>query len=304
MIKAWFIQHCFVFFQVLKRLLSEPVTTLLSILVIGIAFSLPVGVYSLLENLRAISGHTSAQPQMSLFLKHDITQDDIGAIKQRLEENVQVLRFQFVSKDRALRQLQQNSGLGDEVHSLIRNPLPDTFIIDMQNIDAEALEKLQLTMQAWPEAEYVQFDSAWVKRLYAILDFGRVVTLMLFTLLSTAIVAVMFNTIRLQILTKQDEIEVSKLIGGTDSFIRRPFLYFGAIQGFAGGITAWLIVAFSFQTMNEELVTLADFYAWELHLKHLSINDGISLLLFATWLGWLGARVSVASHLWQIDAGH
>mgnify|MGYP001321912160 FL=1 len=124
---------------------------------------------------------------------------------------------------------------------------------------------------------------------------------MLATLLSIAIIAIMFNTIRLQILTKRDEIEISKLIGATDSFIQRPFLYFGAIQGLAGGATAWLIMALAIRTLNEELVTLAQLYRIDLQLQHLSSADSISLLLFSAWLGWLGARISVASHLWQIE---
>lgn len=301
MIKAWLNQHVFVFFLALKRIVLAPVTSLLSILVMGIAFSLPAGIYLLVENLHAISGQTTTAPQMSLFLKQDTTQQDIDEIRRRLEESGQTMRIQFVSKDQALHQLQQNSGLNDVMRSLGYNPLPDAFIVDVKDLNTEVLDRLQTVMQAWPNIEYVQFDSAWAKRLDAMLNFGHVVALMLFTVLSVAIIAVMFNTIRLQILTKQDEIEVSKLIGATDSFIRRPFLYFGAIQGLAGGIAAWLIIALVLQTMNHELGVLADLYSIDLHLKHLSTGDGISLLLFATWLGWLGARLSVASHLWRIE---
>lgn len=301
MIKAWFGQHLFVLFQSLKRLMSAPVTSLLSILVMGIAFSLPAGIYTLMENLNTFSGQTGTTPQMSLFLKQNSNQLDIDKVRQLLEANEQVLRFEFVSKDKALRQIQQNSGLSDVMRSMTHNPLPDAFTVDMRDTDVEVFDQLRETMQAWPEVEYVQFDSAWTKRLNAILTFGRVIALLLFALLSVAIVAVMFNTIRLQILTKQDEIEVSKLIGATDSFIRRPFLYFGAIQGLASGVTAWLIIALALQMMNDELRALASLYSMDLHLKHLSNGDSISLLLFATWLGWLGARISVASHLWQIE---
>lgn len=301
MIKAWINQHVFVFFLVLKRIVFAPVTSLLSILVIGIAFSLPAGIYILVENLHSISGQTTVTPQMSLFLKQKTVQQDIDEIRQRLEANEQVMHFQFVSKDQALLQLQQNSGLNDVMRSLGYNPLPDAFVVDVQDVNAKALDQLRTVIQEWPNIEYVQFDSAWAKRLDAMLNFGHVIALMLFTLLSIAIIAVMFNTIRLQILTKQDEIELSKLIGATDGFIRRPFLYFGAIQGLAGGITAWLIIELALQTMNHKLSMLANLYSIDLHLKHLSTWDSISLLLFATWLGWLGARLSVASHLWKIE---
>ena len=301
MIRAWLTQHGAVFFLTLKRLIAAPVTSLLSVVVMGIALSLPTGIYVLMENLSSISGQTASSPQMSLFLKPDIKKEDIERIKQRIEEDSQIASFQFIPKDIALQQLQRSNGLNDITASLVRNPLPDAFIVHTLENTSEALEQLRVTMQNWPEIEHVQFDSAWVERLNALLKLGRFVVLMLTTLLSVAIIAIMFNTIRLQILTKRDEIEISKLIGATDSFIRRPFLYFGAIQGLAGGATAWFIITSAIQAMNEELITLAQLYNFDLQLQHLSPSDSISLLLFSAWLGWLGARISVASHLWQIE---
>lgn len=303
MIRAWLGQHGFVFIQVLKRMLFSPVTSLLSALIMGIAFSLPVGFYILLQNIQVISGQVIVTPQMSLFLKQGTTAEDADTVRQRLQGQEQVIDIQFVSKDQALLQLQQNGGLGDVVRSLGRNPLPDAFVVNVQDEHAELLNQLQTTMQEWPEIEFVQFDSVWAKRLEAMLNFGRIIAMLLFTLLSVAVIAVMFNTIRLQILTRRDEIELSKLIGATNSFIQRPFLYFGAIQGLAGGITAWLIIALTLPAINDELRTLADLYAWNIHLQHLSHNDSISLLLFSAWIGWLGARLAVAGHLWQIEPG-
>ncbi|MBY0483987.1 permease-like cell division protein FtsX [Nitrosomonas sp.] len=301
MIRAWLMQHGFVFFLTLKRLIATPVTSLLSVIVMGITLSLPTGVYVLMENLSAISGQTMSSPQMSLFLKLDIEKEDIESVKQRMEEDSQILSFQFISKDAALHQLQQSNGLADISANLVRNPLPDAFIVNALENTPGNLEKLRATMQSWPEIEHVQFDSAWAERLNALLKLGRFIVLMLTTLLSVAIIAIMFNTIRLQILTKRDEIEISKLIGATDSFIRRPFLYFGTIQGLAGGATAWLIMTLAIRAMNEELGTLALLYDFDLQLQQLSPSDSISLLLFSAWLGWLGARISVASHLWQIE---
>jgi cell division transport system permease protein len=301
MIRAWLMQHGFVFFLTLKRLIATPVTSLLSVIVMGITLSLPTGVYVLMENLSAISGQTMSSPQMSLFLKLDIKKEDIESVKQRMEEDSQILSFQFISKDAALHQLQQSDGLADISANLVRNPLPDAFIVNVLENTPGNLEKLRATMQSWPEIEHVQFDSAWAERLNALLKLGRFIVLMLTTLLSVAIIAIMFNTIRLQILTKRDEIEISKLIGATDSFIRRPFLYFGTIQGLAGGATAWLIMTLAIRAMNEELGTLALLYDFDLQLQQLSPSDSISFLLFSAWLGWLGARISVASHLWQIE---
>ncbi|MCH9638037.1 MAG: permease-like cell division protein FtsX [Betaproteobacteria bacterium] len=301
MIQAWLMQHWHVFVFTLKRLISTPVTSLLSVIVIGIAFSLPAGIYILMDNLRSISGQAAGSPQMSLYFKTDASKSDIEKIRQRLEENAQIVHLQFISKKTALQQLQQSSGVVDITSGLARNPLPDAFVVNTLDSTAEALKQLQTTMQAWPKIEHVQFDAAWAKRLNTMIEFGRTVVLMLSVLLSIAIIAVMFNTIRLQILTKREEIEVSKLIGATNSFIQRPFLYFGAIQGLLGGITALCIIALAIQTLNEELTEIAQLYTLNLHLQHLSTGDNISLLLFSTWLGWLGARISVATHLWQIE---
>jgi len=303
MIRAWLMQHGFVFFLTLKRLIATPVTSLLSVIVMGIALSLPTGIYVFMENLQSISRETASSPQMSLFLKLDAQTEDIARIKQRLEEDSQIVSFQFVSKDVALHQLQLSNGLTDLTASLVRNPLPDAFIVHTLESAPETLEQLRAAMQNWPEIEHVQFDSAWIERLNALLKLGRFVVLMLATLLSVAIIAIMFNTIRMQILTKRDEIEISKLIGATDNFIRRPFLYFGTIQGLASGVTAWSIITFIIETMNVELVELVRLYDFDLQLQHLSLDDSISLLMFSALLGWLGARLSVASHLWQIEPG-
>ena len=301
MISSWLMQHGFVFFHTLKRLIASPVTSLLSITVMGIALSLPTGVYVLLQNLQNLSGQATHAPQMSLFLKTDMQSADIHQIEQRLERDVRILGHQFVSKETALQQLQQNSGLTNIATSLERNPLPDAFILHVQNEGTESIQQLQTELQGWSEIEYVQFDSVWAERLSVLLKLGRFAVLMLATLLSIAIIAIMFNTIRLQILTKRDEIEISKLIGATDSFIRRPFLYFGAIQGLAGGAVAWMIIAYTLSAVNLELIELSDLYDLELQMQSLTLEDGISLLFFSSWLGWLGARLSVANHLWQIE---
>lgn len=301
MMRAWLMQHGIVFFYTFKRLASAPVTALLSITVMGIALSLPTGVYVLMENLQSISGQAAGSPQISLFLKQDAQKEDIDKIQQRLQEDSQIVNYRFVSKDSALTQLQQSSGFTDITANLTYNPLPDAFVVHTRENTSDSLEQWKLTLQSWPEIAHVQFDSAWVDRLNALLKLGRSVVLMLATLLSIAIVAIMFNTIRLQILTKRDEIEISKLIGATDSFIQRPFLYFGAIQGLSGGITAWLIITWVIAVLNDELMPLAQLYDLDIQLRHLSLQDSISLLLFSAWLGWLGARISVASHLWQIE---
>ncbi len=298
---TWLAQHWLAIIFTLKQFILTPFASMFSIFVIGIAFSLPVGTYMLLDNIQSFSKQTADTPQFSLFLELNASKSEIETIKQHLEQHPQVISFQFIPKQQALQQLMQVGTSGHAINSLTHNPLPDAFTVTTQHASPKVLEQLYETMQKWPNIEYVQFDSVWTKRLDAILELGRFVTILLATLLSTALIMVIFNTIRLQILTKRDEIEVSKLIGATDNFVRRPFLYFGAIQGFLGGITALAIVTFSILTINKELVFLFDLYSISFQLQHLSIEDNLSLLLFPTWLGWLGARLSVASYLWQIE---
>lgn len=300
MIKAWLNQHWHALMMTLKQLVLTPVTSLLSILVVGAAFSLPLGAYVLFENAQSFSIRTKSAPQLSLYFKLNANQAEIDQIRMRLDAHPNVKQFQFIPKAVALHRLQQDSGLIDISNSLAHNPLPDAFVVNTVDTSPETLQTIQQDMQHWPAIASVQFDAEWATRLDALLQFGKLIILILATILSVTLVIVMFNTIRLQILMKRDEIEVSKLIGATDAFIRRPFLYFGAIQGLLGAAAAWLIVALIIQLMNSELTTLTQLYAINLQLTHISLQNSISLLLFSGWLGWLGARLSVASHLWLI----
>jgi len=300
-VNTWLSHHWHAFFLALRRLAGAPLASLLNITVIGVAFSLPTGIYMLLGNVQNFSGQLSGAPQLSVFLKPGTDKIAIEKLESHLRQHPQIASFRFISKDKALKQLKQKSGLADAVNSLTRNPLPDAFIIDTKSASPETLKQLRAEMLKWPDSEHVQLDSAWMERLNALLKLGQLAVLILAALLSFALIVVTFNTIRLQILTKRDEIEISKLIGATSNFIRRPFLYFGAIQGVAGGAIAWLIVAIVINLINSELTNLVQLYAVDFHLYHISFEDSISLLLFSSWLGWAGSWLSVASHLWQIE---
>jgi cell division transport system permease protein len=196
-----------------------------------------------------------------------------------------------------LEQLRQDSGLGDVIGGLDHNPLPDTFIVYPRQRDAKQLETLRDEFRRWPKLAHVQLDSEWARRLEALLDFSRMLLLLLATLLAIALVAITFNTIRLQILTRREEIEVSQLIGATPGFIRRPFLYFGSLQGLLGGLTAWGIIATSTHLLNSSLADLSRLYASGFSLLPLTMADSLALLGFAAFLGWFGAWLSVSQHL-------
>ncbi|MBC7946029.1 MAG: ABC transporter permease, partial [Burkholderiales bacterium] len=301
----------------LAKLRRAPLATALNVLVFGIALSLPAGLYAGLDNLQRFAGNLERKPQISLFLSLDAPRTDIAAIESRLRQHAGVASFAFVPREKALDEFRQQAGLGDVIDQLSRrpqsgpaenarnageqanNPLPDAFVINANNDDPRALTKMRAEFAQWPRVEHATLDSAWAEKLAAAVAFGRLATLFLATLLSIALIAVVFNTIRLQILTLRDEIEVARLIGATDPFIRRPFLYYGAAQGFIGGLLACLIIAAAFALLDDNMRAFAELYASDFRLRGLAYGDSITMLAFSTVLGWLGARLSVGQHLRQ-----
>jgi len=299
--KSAAIQHLQVLRFTAQRVLHTPVASLLNIIVIGIALSLPVGGYVLLKNVQSLAAQMAGTPQISVFLANGTRPDEIAQFGRQLKEHAAIEHIEFVPRDLALRQLQQSTGLADVVGGLTQNPLPDAFIIYPVALDAKKLELLRDDLKSWPKFEHVQLDSAWAHKLEALLRFAQLAVVILAAMLSFALVAITFNTIRLQILTQRDEIEVSKLIGATNGFIRRPFLYFGLVQGLLGGAAAWIIIAASLTLLNYSLGELMQLYGSSFSLRHLSLGDSITLLGFSAYLGWLGAWLSVSQHLWQIE---
>lgn len=299
--RNWISQHVRTLAATVARMARTPVASLLNIGVIGIALALPAGLYVALANVQTLARELAAEPQLSVFLALDADRADAAKIETRLGTHRGVRKWRFVSRDEALADLKSATGLADVVGSLERNPLPDAFVIDAAERSPQALERLRDEFRTWPKVAHVQLDSAWANRLDAALRVGRAAVLLLATLLAFALIAITFNTIRLQILTRVQEIEVSKLIGATDPFIRRPFLYYGAMMGLAGGLAAWAIVMAAVWLLGNGLADLAQHYGAHLETRHLAVTDSLSLLGFAAWLGWFGAWLSVGRHLAEIN---
>lgn len=299
--KNWLRQHRLCLVATVARLARTPLASVLNIGVIGVALALPLGFYVMLLNVQSMARDKSPAPQVSLYLKLDAQAADAREIENRLKKHAGVTQYVFVARDQALADLKTRSGLADVIASLGRNPLPDGFVVDARDNTVAALERLRDDFAAWPKIEHVQLDSAWARRLDATLQLGRLIVLVLGGLLAFALVAVTFNTIRLQILTQRAEIEVAKLIGATNPFIRRPFLYYGAVLGLAGGVTGWLITWGGLRLLNQRLSGLAELYGSNLRLHHLSTPDTVSLCLFAAALGWLGAWLSASRNLAEFD---
>lgn len=297
---TWLRQHWQTLVLTLRRLARHPMATLLNVLVIGIALALPLGGYMLLQNLGGVAGRLTGDPQVSLFLARDADKAQIAAMEERLRQIPGVHALRFISREQALEGLKRSENLADVVTALQSNPLPDAFVLETRGNAAE-LEQLERQLRALPKIDHVQLDSAWVKRLESLLGLGRVAVLILATLLASGLMAVTFNTIRLQILTQKDEIEVSKLIGATDSFIRRPFFHLGFLLGGLGGLAALGIVYACMHILNRGILDLAQLYGSDFSLHFFALPDCLALLAFAAILGWLGAFLSVSRHLSGIE---
>jgi len=295
--KGWIAHHVHSFAQTLVKMAMTPSTSLANVLVIGVVLSLPLGAYGLLLNLQAFSGSLPTQPQISLFLVDSLGKADIVALEARLKKAQGISGVRFVSRESALAGLKQSPGMSEVIGSLPENPLPDAFVVTLAEANAEIAERLEQSFKVLPGVRHVQVDSAWVRRIDGLLRLGRMGVTLLASLLGFTLIAVTFNTIRLQVLTQRREIEVSRLIGATDAFIRRPFFYFGSFLGVLGGLIGLAIVAWGFEVINRHLAPLGRFYGINPTLSFFPLGDIVAILVFAGLLGWLGAFLSVSIHL-------
>ncbi|HZD20410.1 MAG TPA: permease-like cell division protein FtsX [Burkholderiales bacterium] len=287
--RAWLRQHREALARAARRV------GVLNTLVIGVALALPAGGYALLESLRALTGRLSLEPQISLFL--DAKRTDVDALAARIKRDTRVRGLRFVPREEALREIGGVQGVPELVEALGRNPLPDGFVISTAN---ESVEPLAAELAKLPGVAHVQADALWARRLASLARVARAALWLLAGLLGAALVAVTFNTIRLQILTQREEIEVSKLLGATDAFVRRPFYYAGLLQGLVGGAIALALVYASLALLNRQIAPLAATYGSDFRLAFLGSDDAAAVLALAGALGWLGAHLSIGRHLLDI----
>jgi len=289
----WLSSHWHTMALVLRKIGRTPFSSLLTILVIGVTLSLPAGLYTLIHNVQGWAGGFHGGPKLTLFIARDAGHAAAQTVAKRLATTAGIRHYDYIPRDQALAALMKSTGWQDLTAGLTQNPLPDVFIIQPTDTTPATLENMRTAMQRWPGVALVQIDAAWAKRLHALLKLSQRVVLMLTILLGLALLAITGNTIRLQILTQRDEIEVSRLIGATRGFIRRPFLYLGAFQGLAGGLFSWGIVSLGVNILNHSIAPLAALYATAIFLHFPTLGAALVLLLAATGLGWVGAWVAV-----------
>ena len=281
---AWINHHAQALKLVLRRFKTNKLSTLLICLAIGVTLALPSILYVLLESANGLANNVKSESQISVFMVANHSNGALESTTKALKKQAQINSFKFVSKEDALKDLQAASTNKELLNSLDKNPLPDVFLIEPKQLDNESIETLKSTLSKLDGVDEVIVDGVWLKRLNTLLALYQKALIIVAALLAFAIVAVIGNTIRMQILTQQAEINLSQLIGATSSFIRRPFLYAGALYGLMGGLIALVITAIVIALLNQSLAPLTAEYQtnFALHFPNFSvclITCSLALLL-------------------------
>ena len=302
-VESYFLRHLQVFFSSLGQLSRRPASTLMTAAVLGIALALPAGLHVLLKNLEAVTAGWDGATHISLFLQQEVSEDGARALAAGLREGPDVAKVRYISREQALAEFRQLSGFGDALDALQANPLPAVLVVRPAAGVAgpDAVEALVKRLRQRPEVDMAQLDMQWVKRLYALMEIGQRGVWVLGSLLALAVLLVVGNTIRLAIQNRRDEIVVIKMVGGTDAFIRRPFLYTGAWYGLMGGVIAFALVQGALGVLSEPVRHLAGLYHSAFRLEGLGLDTTGTLLLSGTLLGLVGSWLAVGRHLREIE---
>jgi len=286
-----------------SRLSATPIQTLMTSLVVAIALALPATLLIGLNNMQQLGDSWDANPKISIYLNPRVKQDALDRFIDKLENYNEVNEVEYLSAEQALQDFQLNSGFGQTLSELDENPLPPTLIISptFAASQPEVLQVLGERLRKEALVDDVSLDMEWVRRLRELMILGKKIVIALAGLLGLGVLLAIGNTIRLAIENRRDEIVITKLVGGTDGFVRRPFMYSGAWYGFFGGLLACVIVAMGYLSINQSVQRLADLYQSNFELKGLGLEGNLGLLALATLLGLLGAWLAVGRHLAKIE---
>ncbi|HEY8026634.1 MAG TPA: permease-like cell division protein FtsX [Burkholderiaceae bacterium] len=306
---TWLRQHGFALLRALRHIFKPRSGFLLNVIVVAIALALPFAGLTLLENVRPMSEQMAVEPEISVFMAMDASRDKAlaaaDAIRKVVGDGKALSKLEFVPREKALAVLNEKSGLSDVLATLGANPLPDSYVLKLAGFrnaaEASRIDAIAAKLKAIPDVENVQVDSTWVKRLAALLHILQLGLLFLALTLGVVVVAVVFNTIRLQVLTQRDEIEVSRLVGATNTFICRPFYYSGALLGLCAGAVALGLAALALLPLNDAIADFARLYASEFRLVPMGVATSAVLLGLSAGLGLIGALLSVQRHLARLS---
>lgn len=293
----WLNQHIQALKLVLKRMQDNMLSSIMICMVIGVAMCLPSLFYVAVDNLSKLTDHIQKDTEISLFLKLDTNADAIKKIERQLSQNQDIARFHLVTKEDAWEQLQlkskSNQDVSDAVTQLGKNPLPDAFFIQAKSSDPDKLIQLKNTLQSLPNVELALLNTEWVKRLSSLLKLSKKLISMIAALLAIVLLVIIGNTVRMQILTQKDEIEVSNLIGATSRFIRMPFLYAGALYGLFGGLMAVFMLMIVVHLFNLSIAQIADLYSNDFSLSLFNFELFLTVIIIAVSIGWVGSYIAV-----------
>lgn len=287
----------------LGRLKRNPLATVLTLLVIGLALALPAALGLFITNAQSATGGFSQAVDMSVYLKSGVPLAKAQQLAGDARQRADVAQVTVIPADQGLEEFRKYSGFGAALDALQSNPLPNVLHVVPRGdaSGAAALESLRRYFAAWPEVDVVQLDAEWVLRFNAILAVLRRLVLIAAVLLGAGVLAVVGNTIRLEILNRRSEIEVTKLVGGSNAFVRRPFLYTGLLYGIGGAALAWAILEAALLVLDQPVATLAQLYGSRYALQGPPGQVLAALFGGGMVLGWLGAWISAHRHLRSIE---
>ena len=299
----WFERHVQTLVGSLGRLWQQPFATMLTIVVIGIALALPACLHVLVQNVRVASGGWNSALDISVYMKPNASLDQAKRAAERIRQRRDVDEVTLIEADVALAEFRRNSGFGAALDALKNNPLPHALVVrpDAEYRQAGRVQELSNELKKIDGVDIVQLDTEWVSRFNAILDVIRRGVFLAAGLFALGILVIIGNTIRLDIENRRDEIEVTKLVGGSDAFVRRPFLYNGVWYGLAGGLIAGLIVATVVAVLSAPVQRIAGLYGSQFELQGVGIAGWIALLLGGALLGWLGSFIVATRELREIE---
>jgi cell division transport system permease protein len=302
-IQAYFARHAQTLVGSLGRIVKQPFATLMTMGVIAVALALPLFLNLFLTNVRAATEYWNEAFDISVYMDKRASAVRTQSLAKQLRQRDDVAAVRVITADQALAEFRNDSGFGKALDALPDNPLPDTLIVTPTLVAStpQGTDKLKGAIFAMADVQTVQLDTEWVKRLHAMLNILRRVVLLTGGLLGAGVVLIVGNTIRLDILNRRTEIEVMKLVGASDGFARRPFLYSGIWYGLGGGLLALILVFVAAAVLSKPVAELAKLYGSQFHLQGLGFLAGAQVLILAVSLAWFGSWLAATRHIRDIE---
>lgn len=294
---TWLRLHLNAVGDALRRLAAQPVASLFSVLVLGVAIALPVVAAVVMKSVGATTAGLDTEPHVSVYMALDATEGDTRKVGEALRSEPDAVAVKFISRAQALAELQSTTHLAEVLASLDRNPLPDAFTVRMRTTDPGRIATAKSAWSRLPKVDQVVADFEWSERLARWARFGERVVLGVALLLGGAVAFIVAHLIRLQVVTRREEIEVSQLVGATAADVRRPFLYHGALEGLFAGAAALGLAALFAAWVASELSALTPSYAAEVKVVFLNPIERALLVAGAAAMGLLGAWAAVEREL-------